>query len=58
LKKIGSCKILRSFGENDYELELPEDVGISPIFNIANLYPDREDGFERSEDQGRIQWEK
>jgi hypothetical protein len=43
LKKIGSCKILRRFGENAYELELPEDVGISPIFNIAYLYPYRED---------------
>jgi hypothetical protein len=28
LKKIGPCKILRRFGENAYELELPEDVGI------------------------------
>jgi hypothetical protein len=53
LKKIGSCKILRRFGENAYELELPEDVGISPIFNIVDLYPYREDGAERSEDQRR-----
>jgi hypothetical protein len=58
LKKIGPCKILRRFGENSYELELPEDVGISPIFNIADLYPYREDGTEGSEDQERIQWEK
>jgi hypothetical protein len=58
LKKIGPCKILRRFGENAYELELPEDVGISPIFNIADLYPYREDGAEGSEDQRKIQWEK
>jgi hypothetical protein len=38
LKKIGPCKILRRFGENYYELGIPEDVGISPIFNIADLY--------------------
>jgi hypothetical protein len=38
LKNIGSCKILRRFGENDYEIELLEDVGISPIFNIADMY--------------------
>ena len=44
LKKIRPCKILRKFGENAYELELPEDVGISPIFNISNLYPYREYG--------------
>jgi hypothetical protein len=58
LKKIGPCKILRRFGENAYELELPEDVGISPIFNIADLYLYREDGTERDEDQRKIQWEK
>jgi hypothetical protein len=43
LKKIGQCKILRKFGESAYEIELPEDVGISPIFNISDLYPYRED---------------
>jgi hypothetical protein len=46
LKKIGPCKILRRFGENAYELELPKDVGISPIFNITDMYPYREDGVE------------
>jgi hypothetical protein len=34
-KNIGLCKILRKFGENTYEIELPEDVGISTIFDIA-----------------------
>jgi hypothetical protein len=50
LKKIGPCKILRRFGENAYEIELPEDVVISPIFNIVDMYPYREDGAEGSED--------
>jgi hypothetical protein len=58
LKNIGPCKILRRFGENAYELELPEDVGISPIFNIVDLYVYREDGAERDEYQGKIQWKK
>jgi hypothetical protein len=39
MKKIGPCRILRKFGENAYELELPEDIGISLIFNILDLYP-------------------
>jgi hypothetical protein len=56
LKKIGPCKILRTFGENAYEIELPEDVGISPIFNIENLYPYREDGVEGAKDQRKTQW--
>jgi hypothetical protein len=51
LKKIGPCKILRIFGENTYEIELPEDVGISPIFNISNMYPYREYGVEGFEDR-------
>jgi hypothetical protein len=47
LKKIGPCKFLRRFGENAYELELLEDVGISPIFNITDMYPYKE-GISRS----------
>jgi hypothetical protein len=39
MKKIGPCKILRKFDENVYEINFPNDVGISPIFNISNLYP-------------------
>jgi hypothetical protein len=43
LKKIGPCRILRKFSENDYEIKLPDDMGISPIFNVAYLYPYQED---------------
>jgi hypothetical protein len=38
MKKIGPCKILRKFDANSYEIELPDDVGISPIFNVLDLY--------------------
>jgi hypothetical protein len=58
MKKIGPCKILRKFEANAYEIELPNDVGISPIFNVADMYPYREDGTERSEDQKEVQWVK
>ena len=39
MKKIGPCRILRKFSANVYELEMPTGVGISPIFNVADLYP-------------------
>jgi hypothetical protein len=43
MKKIGPCKIIRKFEANSYEIKLTDDVGISPIFNVADLYPYRED---------------
>ena len=55
MKKIGPCKILRKFYANAYEIELPDDVGISPIFNVAYMYPYREYGVEN---QKEIQWVK
>jgi hypothetical protein len=33
-------------------------VGISPIFNVSDLYPYRKDETEGSEDEEKIQWEK
>ena len=37
-KKIGPCRILRKFSANAYEIELPPSIGISPIFNVVDLY--------------------
>jgi hypothetical protein len=57
--KIGPyCKILRKFDANAYEIELPDDVGIPPIFNVSYIYPYRKHDTEGSEDQEKIQWEK
>ena len=39
LKKIGPCKILRTFSANAYEIELPSDLQIYPIFNVLDIYP-------------------
>ena len=39
MKKIGPWKIVKKFGANAYEIELPSGIEISPIFNISYLYP-------------------
>jgi hypothetical protein len=41
MKKIGPCRVLKKFRENAYEIELSDGIGISSIFNIADLYPYR-----------------
>ena len=47
LKKISLCKILKKFSANEYEIELPSDIGISLVFNVAELYPCKELGDEK-----------
>jgi hypothetical protein len=41
MKKNGPCKVLKKFGVNAYEIELPDGIRISSIFNISYLYPYR-----------------
>ena len=38
-KKIGPCMIIHNFSANAYELQLPPGIGISPIFNVADMFP-------------------
>jgi hypothetical protein len=41
MKRIGPCRVMKKLGENTYEIELPDGVRISPIFNVMDLYPYR-----------------
>jgi hypothetical protein len=58
MKKIGPCKVLKKFGANDYEIELPNGIIISLILNISDLYPykSKEKGTEN--EQLEVQWRK
>lgn len=43
MKKIGPDRIVHKFGPNIYEIELPQGLGISPIFNVSDLFLDKGD---------------
>jgi hypothetical protein len=58
MKKIGPCKVIRKFGANAYEIELPDGVGISPIFNVAYLYPYRDEEAGEEDEKEEVQWTK
>ena len=58
MKKIGPCRVLKKFGENTYEIELPDGIGISPIFNVSDLYPYKAGKVEAGTEEPVIQWMK
>jgi len=49
-EKVGPCKVLRKFLANAYEIQLSPGIGISPIFNIADMFPYTADPEEKEED--------
>jgi hypothetical protein len=57
MKKIGPCKVLKKFGANAYEIELPNGIGVSPIFNVSYLYPYKAEE-EVDSEQPEVKWTK
>jgi hypothetical protein len=57
-KKIGPCKIHRRFTANAYEIEFPDNDGISLIFDVTDLYPYKRDEAGESNDQKQVHWEE
>jgi hypothetical protein len=58
MKKIRPCKVLKKFGANAYEIELPDGIRISPIFNISYLYPYKAEEAREDSEQIEVQWTK
>jgi hypothetical protein len=58
MKKIGPCKVLKKFGANAYEIELPNGIRISLIFNISDLYPYKAEETGMENEQPVVQWTK
>jgi hypothetical protein len=57
MKKIRPCKVLKKFGANAYENELPDGIEISLIFNILDLYPYK-DKLGIIDEQPEVHWTK
>jgi hypothetical protein len=58
MKKIRPCKVLKKFGANAFEIELPDGIRISLIFNVLDLYPYKAEEAEVGNEQPEIQWTK
>jgi hypothetical protein len=58
MKTIGPCKVMKKFGENAYEIELPDGIRISLIFNISDLYPYKVEEEGAGDEQIEVQWTK
>ena len=49
---------MKKFGANAYEIELPDGIGISLIFNISYLYPYKAEEAGTGNEHPVIQWKK
>jgi hypothetical protein len=58
MKKIGPCKVIRKLGANTYDIELPNGIRISPIFNVTYLYPYKAKEEGEKKEQKEVEWTK
>jgi hypothetical protein len=58
MKNIRPCRVLKKLRENAYEIEFPDGIGISLIFNVSDLYPYRAGEAETRTEGPVIQWQK
>jgi hypothetical protein len=58
MKKIGPCKVLKKFGTNAYEIELPDGIIIYSIFNVSDFYPYKDEEVEAGNEQPEVHWTK
>jgi hypothetical protein len=58
MKKIVPCKVIKKFGANAYEIELPYGIGISSIFNVADMYPYKAKEIGVEDEHIEVQWTK
>jgi hypothetical protein len=58
MKNIGPCRFMKKFGANAYEIELPNGIRISLIFNVVDLYPYRDEEVGAENEQTKVQWNK
>jgi hypothetical protein len=58
MKKIRPCKVLKKIGENAYEIELPDGIKISSIFNVSDFYPYKAKEAGTSDEWSEVQWKK
>jgi hypothetical protein len=58
MKKIRPCRVLKKFGANAYEIELPDGIRIYPIFNVSDLYPYKVEEARTNDNQSEVQWKK
>jgi hypothetical protein len=58
MKNIGPCRVMKKVGANTHEIELPDGIEISPIFNISDLYPYKDEEVGAENEHTGVQWTK